>query len=73
MAAKHVWNFKSRLRSYAFGWKGSHLPRQRLKAAVTEIKQVARTDPVIAGDGVVSPNVAGYNSHKNARTESATR
>lgn len=54
MTAKHTWTFKSRLRARAFGWKGSHLACQRLKEAVTEIKKVARTDPVTAADGVVS-------------------
>ncbi|MGA8596034.1 MAG: hypothetical protein WB676_15060 [Bryobacteraceae bacterium] len=54
MAATHTWTFKSRLRSRAFGWKGSHLACQRLKEAVTEIKKVARIDPLTAGDGVVS-------------------
>ena len=53
MTAKHIWAFKARLRSRAFGWKGSHLACQRLKEAVTEIKKIARTDPVTAGDGVV--------------------
>jgi len=54
MTAKHRWAFRSRLRARAFGWKGSHLACQRLKEACKEIKSVARTDPVIAGDGVVS-------------------
>jgi len=54
MAAKHIWEFKSRLRTRAFGWKNSNLARQRLKEAVAEIKCVARTDPVTAGDGVVT-------------------
>ncbi len=54
MAAKYTWTFKSRLRAKAFGWRGSHLACQRLKEAVTEIKKVARKDPVTAGDGVVS-------------------
>ena len=54
MPTKHTWTFKSRLRSRAFGWKGSHLACQRLKEAVAEIKKVARVDPVTAGDGVVS-------------------
>ena len=54
MTAKHTWTFKARLRSRAFGWRGSHLACQRLKDAVTEIKKVARTAPVTAGDGVVS-------------------
>ncbi len=54
MPTKHTWTFKPRLRARAFGWKGSHLACQRLKEAVTEIKKVARVDPVTAGDGVVS-------------------
>ena len=54
MAAQYTWTFKSRLRSRAFGWKGSHLACQRLEEAVTEIKKVARTDPVTGGDGFVS-------------------
>jgi hypothetical protein len=54
MAAKYTWTFKARLRARAFGWRGSHLACQRLKEAVTEIKKVARKDPVTAGDGVVS-------------------
>ncbi len=54
MATRHTWAFKARLRSRAFGWKGSHLACQRLNEAVTQIKKVARTDPVTAGDGVVT-------------------
>jgi len=54
MSLKHTWAFKARLRSRAFGWKGSHLACQRLKEAVTEIKKVARADPKTAGDGFVS-------------------
>jgi hypothetical protein len=53
MLEKHNWMFKPRLRSGAFGWKGSHLACQRLKEAATEIKNIARTDPVTAADGVV--------------------
>jgi hypothetical protein len=54
MATKYTWTFKARLRSRAFGWRGSQLACQRLKEAVTEIKKVAKKDPVTAGDGVVS-------------------
>ena len=54
MPTKHSWKFKPRLRCRAFGWKGSRLACQRLKEAVSEIKKVARVDPVTAGDGVVS-------------------
>lgn len=53
MLGKHIWTFKPRLRSRAFGWKGSHLACQRLKEAVAEIKKVSRVDPVTAADGVV--------------------
>jgi hypothetical protein len=54
MPTKHSWKFKPRLRCRAFGWKGSRFACQRLKEAVSEIKKVARVDPVTAGDGVVS-------------------
>ena len=54
MPTKHTWTFKARLRSRAFGWKGSHLACLRLKEAVAEIKKVARVDPVTAADGVLS-------------------
>jgi hypothetical protein len=54
MPAKHTWTFKPRLRAKAFGWNGSHLARQRLNEAVTEIQKAAKVDPVAAGDGVVT-------------------
>jgi hypothetical protein len=54
MARKHTWTFKPHLRTRAFGWNGSHLACRRLNEAVTEIKLIARTDPVTASDGVVS-------------------
>jgi len=42
----------SRFRRGAFGWRS--LPAvQRVREAVAEIKKVARTDPVLAGDGAV--------------------
>ena len=53
MPAKHTWTFKPRLRTRAFGWKGSCLACQRLKEAAAEIKNVARQDPATAADGVV--------------------
>ncbi|MGF6604700.1 hypothetical protein P3T23_009456 [Paraburkholderia sp. GAS448] len=49
----HKWTFPARFRRGAFGWK-SALPIQRLKEAVTEIRQVARREPVLAADGAVS-------------------
>jgi hypothetical protein len=54
MAAKHTWTFKARLRSRHSDGKVRASPASGLKEAVTEIKKVARTDQVAAGDGVVS-------------------
>src|ERR1700733_8315745 len=48
----HKWTFPARFRRGAFGWK-SALPIQRLKEAVTEIRQVARREPMVAADGAV--------------------
>ena len=50
----HKWTFKSRFRTNAYGWKGTALASKRLKEAVSEIKKVAKSDPVVAVDGAVS-------------------
>ena len=50
----HKWTFKSRFRANAYGWKGTALASKRLKEAVSEIKQVARTEPIVAADGAVA-------------------
>ena len=49
----HKWAFRPRFRANAFGWKASKLASQRLKEALTEIKAVARVDPLIAADGAI--------------------
>ena len=49
----HKWTFKSRFRANAYGWKGTALASKRLKEAVSEIKKVAKSDPVTAADGAV--------------------
>lgn len=49
----HQWAFRPRFRANAFGWKASKLAAQRLKEAITEIKAVARVDPLIAADGAI--------------------
>jgi hypothetical protein len=54
VAAGHGWRFKAKLRAHAFGWRGSALAVTRLKEAVSEIKAVAKSDPVTAGEGAVS-------------------
>jgi len=52
-ADAHKWEFKARFRRHAFGWK-SQPAIQRVKQAVSEIKKVARGDPVLAADGAVA-------------------
>jgi hypothetical protein len=49
----YKWEFKARFRRHAFGWR-SQPAVQRVKEAVSEIKQVARRDPVLAAEGAVS-------------------
>jgi hypothetical protein len=41
------------MRRGALGWRGSAKAIERLKQATSEIKAVAKTDPVRAGEGVV--------------------
>jgi len=52
-AAAHKWEFKARFRRHAFGWK-SQPAIQRVKQATSEIRKVARTDPVLAAEGAVT-------------------
>src|SRR3990170_1458251 len=49
-AAAHAWEFKARFRRHAFGWK-SQPAIQRVRQAVSEIRKVARNDPVLAAEG----------------------
>jgi len=53
VAARHGWRFKAKLRAHAYGWRGSALTVTRLKEAVSEIKAIAKSDPVTAGEGAV--------------------
>src|SRR4051794_17648784 len=54
MASDRKWQFKTKFRANAYGWRGSRLAIDRLKEAAAEISSVAKSDPVGAGDGVVS-------------------
>lgn len=51
--AQHKWTFKPRFRRQSFGWR-SQPAIQRIKEAVSEIKQVRRQDPVLAAEGAVA-------------------
>ncbi|MES9905883.1 MAG: hypothetical protein ABW168_24820 [Sedimenticola sp.] len=50
---KHKWVFSTRFRTGAYSWKASRLACQRLREAVSEIKKVAKSDPVFAAEGAV--------------------
>lgn len=49
----HKWQFTPRFRRRAFGWR-SDTPKQRIKEALTEIKQVARKEPALGAEGAVT-------------------
>jgi len=52
-AAAHKWSFPARFRVGAYGWKSSKLACQRLREAVSEIKKVAKKEPVHGAEGAV--------------------
>jgi hypothetical protein len=52
MATAYKWQFAPRFRRNAFGWK-SDTPIQRIKEALTEIKAVAKKEPLLAAEGAV--------------------
>ena len=51
--SNHKWQFTSRFRRHAFGWR-SDTPVQRIKEAISEIKRVARKEPVLAAEGAIT-------------------
>ncbi len=48
----HKWTFRARFRRHAYGWK-SQPAIKRIKEAVSEIKKVARKEPLLAAEGAV--------------------
>lgn len=49
----HKWVFPARFRAGAYSWKASRLACQRLREAVSEVKKVAKKDPLIGAEGAV--------------------
>jgi len=49
----HKWAFPARFRAGAYSWKASRLACQRLREAVSEIKKVAKKDPLVGAEGAV--------------------
>ena len=78
MPAAHKWQFSSHFRRHAFGWR-SDTPIQRIKEALSEIKQVARKAPIVAADGSVtlleklSPALAHVDSSSGALGSAVNR
>lgn len=68
----HSWAFRPRFRKDTFGWNGSKLAIGRIKEALSEIRAVARQDPITAADGAVillekiSPALSGIDSSSGA-------
>jgi len=54
MKRTYLWQFRSRFRTNAYSWHGTALASKHLKEAVAEIKKVAKSDPVAAGDGCIT-------------------
>jgi len=54
MNKSHQWQFKTRFRKRAYGWRGTALASKRLKEAVSEIKKVNKIDSVLAAVGAIS-------------------
>jgi hypothetical protein len=52
VARAQKWEFTARFRGHAFGWRPQPAI-QRIKQAVSEIKQAARRDPVLGAEGAV--------------------
>lgn len=50
---KYKWTFPTRFRAGAYGWRASRLACQRLREAVSEIKKVAKKEPVLGAEGAV--------------------
>jgi len=74
----HKWLFAPRFRRNAFGWK-SDLPIRRIKEALTEIRQIARKEPILAAEGAVafleklSPSLANVDSSSGALGSAVNR
>jgi len=50
---KHKWQFPRYFRKNIYGWKSSQLAARRIKEALSEIKRVARKNPILAAEGAV--------------------
>lgn len=51
--AVHKWNFKSRFRRHAFGWR-SQPAITRIRQALAEIRKIAKDAPLLAAEGAIA-------------------
>lgn len=71
-ATPHKWEFRSRFRRGAFGWRGSRLAIEGIEQALAEIRRVQRVDAAGAARGAVlllrrlSPALAQVDSSSGA-------
>ncbi len=75
---KHKWTFAPRFRRNAFGWR-TQPAAKRVREAVSEVKKVARKDPLLAAEGAVlflekaSPALAHVDSSSGAMGNAVNR
>jgi len=50
----HKWQFQTRFRKGAFGWRGSRTAIERIRQAVAEIRKAARADPILGAEGAIA-------------------
>jgi hypothetical protein len=78
VSAKHVWAFSPRFRAGAFGWR-SEPAITRIKETISEIKAVAKRDPILGAEGAVlflqklSPALQNIDSSSGAIGTAANR
>ncbi len=53
MRKTRKWEFKTRFRNKAYGWRGDRLAIKRLKEAVSEIRKAGKSDAAAAADGAI--------------------
>jgi len=75
---KHTWTFAPRFRAGAFGWR-SEPAITRIKEAVSEIKAIAKKDPILGAEGAIlflqklSPALQNIDGSSGAIGTAATR
>ncbi|CAK0747473.1 conserved hypothetical protein [uncultured Gammaproteobacteria bacterium] len=66
----HSWEFKARFRAGVYSWRSSDLAAKRLKEAVSEIKKVAKSQPLVAAEGIIGLFARIWPAFQNIDTSS---